>query len=106
MKHDKTGQFEISQSSLGSAVVRCQILGGHTVNRDVGYGVHSYINLKILGGHVPVCPPYRLKILTQKVDLLRKSATFLNFSWKSRNLSNRRGFESQLRELFFLVLNE
>ena len=59
MKHDKTGQFEISQSSLGSAVVRCQILGGHTVNRDVGYGVHSYINLKILGGHVPVRPPYR-----------------------------------------------
>ena len=58
MKHDKTGQFEVSQSSLGSAVVRCQILGGHTVNRDVGYGVHSYINLKILGGHVPVCPPY------------------------------------------------
>ena len=58
MKHDKTGQFEISQSSLGSAVARCQILGGHTVNRDVGYGVHSYINLKILGGHVPVCPPY------------------------------------------------
>ena len=58
MNHDKTGQFEISQSSLGSAVVRCQILGGHTVNRDVGYGVHSYINLKILGGHVPVCPPY------------------------------------------------
>ena len=41
-----------------SAVARCQILGGHTVNRDVGYGVHSYINLKILGGHVPVCPPY------------------------------------------------
>ena len=33
-------------------------MGGHTVNRDVGYGVHSYINLKILGGHVPVCPPY------------------------------------------------
>ena len=41
-----------------SAVARCQILGGHTVNRDVGYGVHSYINLKILGGHVPVCRPY------------------------------------------------
>ena len=59
MKHDKTGQFEISQSSLGSAVARCQILGGHTVNRDVGYGVHSYINLKILGGHVPVCPTYK-----------------------------------------------
>ena len=33
-------------------------MGGHTVNRAVGYGVHSYINLKILGGHVPVCPPY------------------------------------------------
>ena len=33
-------------------------MGGHTVNRDVGYGVHSYINLKILGGHVPVCPLY------------------------------------------------
>ena len=44
---------------LCSAVARCQILGGHTVNRDVGYGVHSYINLKILGGHVPVCPPYK-----------------------------------------------
>ena len=43
---------------LCSAVARCQILGGHTVNRDVGYGVHSYINLKILGWHVPVCPPY------------------------------------------------
>lgn len=41
-----------------SAVARCQILGGHTVNRDVGYGVQNYINLKILGGHVPVCPPY------------------------------------------------
>ena len=22
-------------------------------------GLRSYINLKILGGHVPVCPPYR-----------------------------------------------
>ena len=33
-------------------------MGGHTVNRDVVYGVHSYINLKILGGHVPECPPY------------------------------------------------
>ena len=21
-------------------------------------GVHNYINLKILGGHMPVCPPY------------------------------------------------
>ena len=41
-----------------SAVARCQILGGHTVNRGVGYGVHSYINLEILGGHVPVCPAY------------------------------------------------
>ena len=42
-----------------SAVARCQILGGHTVNRDVGYGVHSYINLKILGGHIPMCPLYK-----------------------------------------------
>ena len=33
-------------------------MGGHTGNRDVGYGVHSYINFKMLGGHVPVCPPY------------------------------------------------
>ena len=41
-----------------SVVARYQILGGHTVNRGVGYGVHNYINLKILGGHVPVCPPY------------------------------------------------
>ena len=41
--------------AMSSAVARCQILGGHTVNRDVGYGVHSYINLKILGGQVPVC---------------------------------------------------
>ena len=71
MKHDKTGQFEISQSSLGSAVVRCQILGGHTVNRDIIYGVHSYINIKILGGHVPVCPPYEYgpAMLTGPVNL-------------------------------------
>ena len=67
MKHDKTGQFEISQSSLGSAVVRCQILGGHTVNRDVGYGVHSCINLKILGGYVPVCQPYEYGLGCQAV---------------------------------------
>ena len=36
-----------------SGVARYQILGGHTVNRDVRYGVHSNINLKIMGGHMP-----------------------------------------------------
>ena len=44
--------------SLPSAVARYQILGGHTVNRGIEYDVHHYVNLKILGGHVPVCPPY------------------------------------------------
>ena len=33
-------------------------MGGHTINRDDRYGVHIYINLMILGGDVPVCPPY------------------------------------------------
>ena len=60
-------------------------MGGHTVNRDVGYGVHSYINLKILGGHVPVCPPYEYgpavttPFPTTKTAL---SQSFLNFRGK------------------------
>ena len=82
----------IMQDCSSSAVARCQILGGHTVNRDVGYGVHSYINLKILGGHVPVCPPYEYgtvySYLLSELNCQSKSL----FDWQGK--SQRRRFHS------------
>lgn len=45
-------------------------------------GVHSYINLKILGGHVPVCPSYRY----DPANTLQKCIHELDQKQDSRNL--------------------
>ena len=36
-------------------IARYQLLGGHSINRGGGTGVHSYTNLKILGSSLAQC---------------------------------------------------
>ena len=82
-----------SDLTHNSAIGRCQILGGHTVNRDIRYWVYSYINLKILGGHVPVCPPYEYGPAQHSILDWRFYHIYAVF-YKSTNVVNQRRWQS------------
>ena len=73
-----------------NAVAMYQILGvGTELTGASKLGLHSYINLKILGGHVPVCPLYEYGPVQwlrhpPKIFLVLSSNSVSNISFKSQ----------------------
>ena len=53
------GGFHFLNSDFTGPYLGTKYLVGTQLIGASELGVHSYINLKILGGHVPVCPLYR-----------------------------------------------